>query len=278
MTRRWLGWLSFVIVFALVCVGLAQWQWARRLEAVAEIRTVAANWDAAPSTLDEVLPRGEDLPAEREWTPVALEGEYVIDEELLVRNRPLAGRPGFEVLVPLLLDDGRLMIVNRGWLPTGAEQDSPDAIPPAPEGRVDVVVRVKPSEPQIAGRGAPEGQIATIHLPELSERLDTIGEVVTGAYGLLDSETPAPPERPVAAARPIADEGPHLSYTFQWYLFGLLGFVGYGWAIRNEHRGMRAAEPGENEPPPPRPRRSRPSDDDVEDAILDRQASEISSA
>jgi len=278
MTRRWLGWLSFVIVFALVCVGLAQWQWARRLEAVAEIRTVAANWDAAPSTLDEVLPRGEDLPAEREWTPVALEGEYVIDEELLVRNRPLAGRPGFEVLVPLLLDDGRLMIVNRGWLPTGAEQDSPDAIPPAPEGRVDVVVRVKPSEPQIAGRGAPEGQIATIHLPELSERLDTIGEVVTGAYGLLDSETPAPPERPVAAARPVADEGPHLSYTFQWYLFGLLGFVGYGWAIRNEHRGMRAAESGENEPPPPRPRRSRPSDDDVEDAILDRQASEISSA
>ncbi len=283
-TKRWLGWLSFVILFALVCVGLAQWQWARRLEAVAEIRTVAANWDAAPTSLDDVVPRGGTLDPEREWTPILLEGEYLLDEQVLVRNRPLSGRPGFEVLVPLQLDDGRVVIVDRGWLPTGEAQDSPDAVPGAPSGPVEVIVRLKPSEPEIAGRGAPDGQIATIHLPELAERLEQgvpgidAGAVVTGAYGLLDEETPAPDERPVAATRPVADEGPHLSYTFQWYLFGLLGFVGYGWAIRNEHRGLRAAERGESEPPAPKPRRSGPSDGDVEDAILDRQASEINSA
>lgn len=284
MTKRWLGWLSFVILFALICVGLAQWQWARRLEAVAEIRTVAANWDAEPTSLDDVVPRGTALAPDREWTPVALEGEYLLDEQLLVRNRPLAGRPGFEVLVPLMLADGRVVVVDRGWLPTGEAQDSPDAVPVAPSGSVQVVVRLKPSEPEIAGRGAPEGQIATIHLPDIAERLASdvagveAGDVVTGAYGLLDSESPAPAERPVAATRPVADEGPHLSYTFQWYLFGLLGFVGYGWAIRNEQRGLRAAERGETPFAPPTPRRSRPSDDDVEDAILDRQASEINSA
>jgi cytochrome oxidase assembly protein ShyY1 len=286
LTRRWLGWLAFTTVFAIVCVGLAQWQWARRVEAVAEIRVVAQNWDAAPVALREVLPGDAPLAADAEWTPVMLEGEYLLDEQLLVRNRPLAGRPGFEVLTPLLLDSGEVFIVNRGWLPTGEAQDSPDVVPAAPNGSVEVLVRLKPGEPTIAGRGAPEGQIATINMPQLADLVDG-GPVVAGAYGLLDSETPAPAERPTAALRPAPDEGPHLSYTFQWYLFALLGFIGFGWALRHEHRALRAEETGV--PIVPRARRT-PSDADIEDDIIERsaagsapsgrasQASEINSA
>lgn len=270
LTRRWLGWLAFTTLFAVVCVGLAQWQWARRVEAVAEIRVVAQNWDAAPVALREVLPGDAPLDPEAEWTPVVLDGEYLLDEQLLVRNRPLTGRPGFEVLTPLLLDTGEVFIVDRGWVPTGEAQDSPDVVPDPPRGPVEVIVRLKPGEPTIAGRGAPEGQIATIHLPELAERVGG-GPVITGAYGLLDSEAPAAAERPTAALRPAPDEGPHLSYTFQWYLFALLGFVGYGWALRQEHRGLIAEKTGEA--PPMRVRR-RPSDDEVEDAIIERQATE----
>ncbi len=275
LTRRWLGWLAFTTLFALVCVGLAQWQWARRVEAVAEIRVVAQNWDAAPVALREVLPGDVPLSADAEWTPVVLEGTYLLDEQLLVRNRPSAGRPGFEVLTPLLLDTGEVFIVDRGWVPTGEAQDSPDVVPLPPDGPVEVIVRLKPGEPTIAGRGAPEGQIATIHLPELAERIDT-GVVIAGAYGLLDRETPGAAERPEPALRPAPDEGPHLSYTFQWYLFALLGFVGYGWALRKELRDLRELETGEVAPR--RVRRSGPTDDEVEDAIVERQASEINSA
>lgn len=264
-SRRWLGWLGLTALFALVCVGLAQWQWQRRVEAVADIRVVAANWDAAPVPLDEVLPDSERLDPSLEWQPVALEGEYLLDEQLLVRTRPLKGRPGFEVLAPLLLDDGRVFVVDRGWLPVGSQQDSPDVVPEPPTGRVEVLVRLKPGEPTIAGRGAPEGQIATIHLPDIAERVEA-GEVATGAYGLLDRESPPPPTRPVAAARPVADEGPHLSYTFQWYLFGLLGFIGYGWALRTEHRRLLDAAAGE---PTRVPARRRASDADEEDALLE---------
>ena len=285
LTRRWLGWVAFTTLFAVVCVGLAQWQWARRVEAVDEIRVVAQNWDAAAVELREVLSGGAPLAADAEWTPVVLEGKYLLDEQLLVRNRPLTGRPGFEVLTPLLLDTGEVFIVDRGWVPTGEAQDSPDVVPAPPWGPVEVLVRLKPGEPTIAGRGAPEGQIATIHLPELAERVDG-GPVITGAYGLLDSETPAAAERPTAALRPAPDEGPHLSYTFQWYLFALLGFFGYGWALRQELRTIREEQTGE--PAPVRPRRSGPTDAEVEDAIVERQdvsrrdagrqASEISSA
>lgn len=271
LTRRWLGWLAFTALFAVVCVALAQWQWARRLEAVAEIRVVEANWDSAPVGLRDVLPNDAALDSDAEWTPVMLEGEYVLEEQLLVRTRPLSGRPGFEVLTPLRLETGELFVVNRGWLPVGSAQDSPDVIPDPPRGPVDVLVRLKPGEPTITGRGAPEGQIATINMPQLVERLDG-GEVIAGAYGLLDSETPATAERPTAAVRPASDEGPHLSYTFQWYLFALLGFVGYGWALRQERRTLVAEQSGE--PVPVRARR-RPSDSDIEDALLDGQHDEI---
>ncbi|KQV25054.1 MULTISPECIES: SURF1 family protein [unclassified Microcella] len=264
LQRRWLGWLGLTALFAVVCVGLAQWQWQRRLEAVAEIRVVAANWDAAPVPLTEALPETDVLDPDLEWQPVELVGEYLVDEQLLVRARPLNGRPGFEVLTPLLLDDGTVFVVDRGWLPVGSEQDSPDVVPAPPSGRVEVLARLKPGEPELRGRGAPEGQIATIHLPDVAQRVEA-GAVMTGAYGLLDSESPAPDTRPVAATRPVPDEGPHLSYTFQWYLFGLMGFIGYGWALRKERQRIVAEETGE---PTPQRVRARASDADEEDALL----------
>ncbi len=266
-SRRWLGWLAFTTLFAVVCIALAQWQWNRRLEAVAEIRVVAENWDAAPAALDEVVAEGTTLDPDLEWTPILATGEYLVDDQLLVRNRPLSGRPGFEVLTPLLLDDGRVVVVNRGWLPTGSAQDAPDVVPAAPAGRVEVLMRLKPGEPTLPGRGAPDGQIATIHLPDIAERIDD-GAVVTGAYGLMDREDPAVSERPVAATRPVADEGPHLSYTFQWYLFALLGFIGYGWALRQEWRTTHDVVP------PPR-RRREPTDNDEEDALLEARARSV---
>jgi cytochrome oxidase assembly protein ShyY1 len=266
--RRWLGWLGLTTLFAVVCVGLAQWQWQRRVETVAKIRVVAENWDAPPVPLSEVVPGAGEMDPEREWQPVEVSGEYLLDEQLLVRTRPLNGRPGFEVLTPLLLDDGRVLIVDRGWLPVGSAQDSPDVIPSPPQGRVDVLVRLKRGEPELRGRSAPEGQIATVHLPDVAQRVEA-GEVVTGAYGLLDSETPAPATRPVAATRPAPDEGPHLSYTFQWYVFALLGFVGYGWSLRTEQR--RIVSEASGEPIPQRARR-RPSDSDEEDALMDASA------
>lgn len=268
-SRRWLGYLAVTVVFAIVCSLLGVWQWNRREEAVAAIERIENNYDAAPVTLDEALPNRDELDADVEWQPVAVSGEYLVDEQLLVRARPRAGQPGFEVIVPLLTPAGDIVIVNRGWLPVGSSQDSPDVVPAAPTGPIEVIGRIRPGEPTIPGRGAPEGQIATIHLPTIS---DDLGDaVVEGAYLQLDTETPAPATRPQAALRPIIDEGPHLSYTFQWYLFAILGFIGFGWAIRQEIRIQRSDETGEPIPAPKR-RRSGPTDDEEEDALIDASA------
>ena len=269
--NRWFGYLALATAFAVGCVLLGQWQFARREEALAEIARIDANYDSAPVALSAVLNSPESFNPDQEWTPVRHEGRYLTDDQLLVRSRPYAGQPGFEVLTPLQLDDGGVFIVNRGWIPTGAEQDSPDAVPTAPSGDVTVIARLKPGEPTLPGRSAPEGQIPTIHLQSIADQLGPA--TYTGAYGSLAMEDPAPAEAPPAEApRPVRDEGPHLSYALQWLVFAAFGFIGLGYALRTEYRLRNADAPEEQARAAEQHRKARekPLDDGaIEDAIVE---------
>lgn len=270
LSRRWAGYLALTIVFALVSSGLGAWQLARRAEARAEVAKIDANYDASPVPVAEALPTLGAFDESRKWLPVTLSGTYLTDDELLVRNRPRNANPGFEVLTPFRLDDGTVFVVNRGWLPTGQEQDAPDVVPEAPAGRVTVVARLKAGEPTLPGRTASGNQIATINLVDIAERLDT--PTRTGAYGLLASEDPPAAERPLAVDRPIRDEGPHLSYALQWFVFALLAFIGLGWAARQEYRTVNVDDPAERQRAKTRARReaAKPrGDGEIEDAVLD---------
>jgi cytochrome oxidase assembly protein ShyY1 len=171
VSRQWAGYLALTIIFAVVCSGLGMWQLARRAEAQAEISRVDANFDAEAVPVADALPRLDSFTESQKWLPVELTGTYLRDEELLVRNRTFNINPGFEVLTPLLLANGDVFIVDRGWVPTGEDQDSPDAVPAAPAGEVTVVARLKQGEPVLAGRSASGNQVATIDLPGIAERL-----------------------------------------------------------------------------------------------------------
>ncbi len=257
--RRWGGYLALTVAVALACALLSWWQWARRAEAVAEIERIERNFDAPAVPLTDLLGALEAAPADAEWRPVTLSGEYLAEESLLVRNRPRDGEVGFEQVVPLRLDDGTTFVVDRGWVPGGATPEAPDEVPAIPAGRVTVEVRLKPGEPDIPGRSAPEGQLATVRLPDVAERLGS--PTYTGMYGLLVAEQPAG-ETGRLAVRPVEDEGPHLSYALQWIAFGILAFVGLFWAVRRERRIARGLES-------PGPKRRRDRDSDAEDALLD---------
>jgi cytochrome oxidase assembly protein ShyY1 len=272
-SRQWAGYLALTVLFAVVCSGLGTWQLARRAEAQVEISRIDANFDADPVPLAEALPGLDSFAEGQKWLPVELTGTYLRDEELLVRNRSLNINPGFEVLTPLLLTNGDVFIVDRGWVPTGSDQNSPDVVPQAPDGDVTVVVRLKKGEPVLAGRSATGNQVATIHLPDIAERLGR--QTYTGAYGLMKTEDPAPAERPTAVLRPVRDEGPHLSYAFQWYVFALMAFIGLAWAARQEYRTVNAQVPEEQVRAAERARRqaAKPrSDSEIEDELIDQHS------
>jgi cytochrome oxidase assembly protein ShyY1 len=271
-SKRWLGYLAFAVAFAIACGFLSNWQLARSKEAAAANALIAANFDSKPVPLTTELPALTSYSASQEWTRVTVTGTYETALQLLARNRPFNGNPGFEVLTPLRTADGSLFIVDRGWVPTGNDSDDPEHVPAPPTGTVTVVARLKASEPAIAGRTATGDQVGTIQLSVVKEKLDG-ADVYTGAYGLLDSESPAPASgpAPTVTAPPTQDEGLHWSYMIQWIIFALIGFFGLGYALRTEYRKRNEHDPAEKARAAERERRRalKRTDSDIEDELLD---------
>ncbi|GGH92035.1 SURF1 family protein [Arthrobacter liuii] len=282
-SSKWLGYLLLAAVFATACVFLGRWQMDRRAETLAEINRVVTNYSATPISFAQARDQFTQLDPAKEWTQVELKGTYDAAGQRIVRNRPLNGQPGYEVVVPFRLATGETVVIDRGWLPIGNKNPgSPDSVPAPPTGDVTAVVRLKHGEPELQ-RGAPEGQLASIDLPTYAAQLGY--PLMTGAYGQIASETPPSAEMPVAFPKPSTDEGTHLSYSLQWFAFGVLMFVGFGYAARQQARNAaidaedeeliddgtaHAAVTPRRRPAAPRKRKKATAEEE-EDALLDAQ-------
>lgn len=260
---RWGAYVLVAIAFAVGCAFLSNWQFDRNEERARQIALVEQNYDATPVPVATLLGDGSTLEASDEWHPVELRGEYLADEQVLVRNRPHGGTSAYEVLVPFRDVSGLVFLVDRGWVPPG-DSDSPEAVPAPPSGEMTVVARLRPTEQLPAsGRGAPEGQVPTIHLETVAGLVDA--DLATGAYGQLVSEDPASTAPLGGFTSPTDDPGPHLSYAIQWILFAIMGFAFIGYIIRTEITKAKE-DAGER---PVRVRKRRDRDADIEDELLD---------
>ena len=260
---RWGVYLLVAVGFAIACAFLSQWQFDRNESRAEQIALVERNYDADPVPVSDLLGTAGALRGADEWHPVLLRGEYLADEQLLVRNRPHGGTSAFEVLVPFRDESGLVLLVDRGWISPG-EDTVPKAVPAPPRGNATVVVRLRPGESLPAsGRSAPEGQVPTIHLPTIADRVNPA--LVTSAYGQLVSEDPNASAELGGFTSPTDDPGPHLSYAIQWILFAIMGFAFIAYVIRIE---IVKAKEDAGELPKRQPRR-RDRDADDEDALLD---------
>jgi len=260
---RWLSWFLFASVFATACVGLANWQFDRRDQAVSKIQRMVDNYDKAAISIESVSDLNLEEVTLIEWTPVELTGKYLTGQELLVRNRPIAGQPGFIQLVPFQLLNGKTVIIERGWIPADSELAPATSMTPSEEPKT-LVARVRLSE-LTPNRESPDGFATSIHLESLSELLGA--SVEQQFYLRLISESPGEPTSPQPLSKPTLDEGNHLSYAVQWILFALMGFFALFWAIRQE-REYRRIEKDPNYVPRSVRNRKR-TDADVEDELLD---------
>lgn len=260
---RWAIYIGLAVAFAIACVFLARWQFDRNEERSAEMELVEQNYSAPAVPLDDLIGTDGRFDEDDRWRQVSLDGRYLTDDQLLVRNRPHGSTSAYEVLVPFETVDGRLFVVNRGWVLPGESAEEAVPVPDAPAGEVTVIARLQPGEPlPSSGRSAPEGQVPTIHLPLVAEQTGLA--VITEAYGAMVSEVPAPATAPEAFPEPSEDPGPHLSYAIQWILFGIMGLIFIIYVIRSERR----SDPDDGQPAKPtRKRRDRDADD--EDSILD---------
>ena len=220
----WLRMALLVVVLSVAFVLLGRWQWGRHEGKVAIAHQIDSSYDAPPVPLAQVLPAStRPLPATDQWRPVRERGTYLPDGAVVVRNRPNSdGVYGYEVVVPFRVDAGPVLLVDRGWIPNGASGAKPDAVPAPPSGEVTVVARLRPTEPP-TGRPSPPGQAERIDVPRITAPLGT--PAVTGAYGVLAGEDPAPAVAPAVLPRPDEDLGPHLAYAIQWWGGAIAGYV-----------------------------------------------------
>ena len=261
---RWTGWFLVASLFAIACVALASWQIERRSEAVSKIERVAANYDLNPVGFDEVSSLDVDSIVPYEWRSVELSGRYLTDEVLLVRNRAIAGQPGFVQLVPFETNIGEIVVIERGWIPADSELSPTREFLPS-ENDKKLIARVRLGE-EIPNRDSPTGQLTSINLPEISDLVAI--ELETGFYLRMMTESPAEDSNPQPLSRPVLDEGNHLSYAVQWIIFAAMGFFAFFWAIRQEQEYRRM----DKDPSyiPRAARRKASTDSSVEDEILDR--------
>lgn len=233
--RRWGPWLALVVLFSLITSLLSWWQFSRREERVERINEVISNYDRPPVALSEVGFELIEGRSAQEWLPVTVSGNYRTDLTTLVRNRPLNGQAGFLQLIPFELNDGRILIVERGWLIADSDLGPTVDAPLPSEETKQLVVRLRVSEANLERAPIP-GQIASIDLGTLALRFDSEGQVIRDYYGRLVSETPSSGEFLIGVPKPSLNEGNHLSYALQWVLFGLMAFGAFIWAIRNDRR------------------------------------------
>lgn len=260
---RWSAWGLLAVLFAASCVVLANWQLDRREQAVSKIQRMIANYDKTPIEFDQIKDLSIAKVTPLEWTPVQLSGRYLPDDELLVRNRPIAGQPGFLQIVPFQLDDGGVVLVERGWIP--ADSDLAPALDMTPGAGSKIVVgRVKLGE-QTPNRDSPPGFATSFHLASLEDNLQL--DIEQEFYLRLASESPGETQTPQPLGKPLLDEGNHLSYAVQWVLFALMGFFALFWAIRQELEFQKS----ERDPSyvPKSKRIKKITDGEIEDDLID---------
>ncbi len=239
--RYWVLALLAVVVLSAIFVRLGFWQFHRYESKLARNDLIQTNYDAVPVPLAQVLPApSAGLDRTHTWTPVRVQGSYLGDQQTLVRNRPLDGSVGFEVLTPLRLADGSVIVVDRGWVPVGAGADAPDAVPAAPAGTVQVVVRLRPGEPSV-DREPPPGQQLRIDLTRIGGQLDApVGTRLYQAYGVLTEQAPAPPAGITLLPPPNQSLGVNLPYAVQWWGFAIAAYVILAHYMLREARQRRA--------------------------------------
>lgn len=242
MNRRlWLRWgllALFVVALAVTFLNLGRWQLDRLDQRRDANAVVVAHESAEVRPYAEVMDRV--ITDDDQWQRVAVSGTFDGDHQLVVRYRSSAGDTGYEIVTPLLADDGRTVLVSRGFARRAAGQDFPATAPAAPAGRVTVTGYVRRDERGAANAVTPaDGALRLINSEAIGAWLGR--PLVNGYLGLITVEPAQPGDlRPVHP--PELTEGPHLSYALQWFAFTLIAGFGLVVLIRNDIRDRKKAE------------------------------------
>lgn len=231
--RTTFGLTLLLFLLAVLFAGLGSWQ----LQRMAEKTRLFEQFEAAPA-----LTLAEAIAAESRFARVRAYGHYDAERHLLLDNRLYRGRPGVHVLTPFYSTGGRVVLVNRGWLPLPPDRRSLPAIPTDDRAK-EISGRLNRLTSQGPRLGEPD-LLATDAWPQLVTYLDhapvadALGTDIEPWLVQLDADRPDGFD---GRDWQPATMGPatHGAYALQWFSLAAAALV--IWLLLGLRRGRAAA-------------------------------------
>ena len=235
--RSWKFWAGLVLLPAAfaVLISLGTWQvnrlhWKEDLLAAIEERSTAQ--PAGLEMIESLLASGEPI----DYRAARASGRFINDRE---RHffATFEGQSGYYVYTPLELDDGRLLFVNRGFVPYDRKEAStrPQSLVEGEQtitGLARARLEEKPSF-MVPENDEPANIFYWKDLDRMAASAGLPAESVLPFF--LDADaTPVPGGLPRGGVTVIDLPNSHLQYAITWYglALALLGVALFGWLKR----------------------------------------------
>jgi surfeit locus 1 family protein len=238
----------FTLLGVAILAGLGFWQ----IERMGSKHRLMARVEKELSGAPQALPPESEWPAMKpkgyDYRKVRVQGRFLHDKEfhllgLLDRPPPAQTLLGTYVLTPLVLDNGSILIVNRGFVP--AEKADPAT---RREGQVEGVQTVTGllRSPEVRGWFIPDDVPAKnswfARDPQAMARHAGLARVAP--FVLEADATPVPGGLPLGGNTRVAFTDNHLQYALTWFAIALcLIGVFVVFARQQIARGQHEPEP-----------------------------------
>ena len=221
--RLWL-FLLFAVIAAAGCIRLGFWQLSRLAQRRARNAVVSARLSEPMVPITTLHPDSFSV-----LRRAMLSGTPDFHHEIVLAARSYQGSPGVYLFTPLHIPgNDTAILVNRGWIyaPDGASVDLARWRETGTSfvGYAELIPQGRSNEPDGVlrrdARVARELNLVTVN-SLLPYPVSPLYLVAT------DQDTTKPvAERVARLAAPALDEGPHLSYAFQWFAFAAIALIG----------------------------------------------------
>jgi cytochrome oxidase assembly protein ShyY1 len=223
---KWI--LSHLLVLAIVVlfVNLGFWQLRRLDQRKAFNDTIRTALAEGPRPLTPgVVPD--------EWQRVELRGTFRPGTDVLVANRAQNDETGYWVLSAFDTAEGTV-VVDRGFVARSlvAQGSLQQSVPPA--GEVSLVGTVQKSRHGVFATSVGPSkviEISQVDVPKLAERWGTTSILPFWVHATTAQGSPLD-----AVRDPTLNNGPHLSYAIQWFIFATIAVIGYPLILRRNAR------------------------------------------
>ena len=221
--------------------ALSNWQWHRLSDRQDYNLQIQSQIDKAPVELSEVVSivsTSKTVSANSQWRTVEMTGVWLTEQQVLVRKKSLESNLGLWVVTPLKLQDGTIIMINRGWTAAANSAVDSPAVAELPSGIIEVLGRVREVQQRTkpAPTDLPEGQVDRIIPLEIVDNPNT----VSNAYVEMTASRPESKSSDIRTLpEPEVTEGAHRSYALQWMFFEIMTIIGWVILVRNEVKEQR---------------------------------------